>query len=319
MPSGMEAANSENPTMPTTLKRFLLDTYGPLKQLSTRTVTLYCHSIDRFADCLGREPTLDDLNDLAVSQFIAWRLETPHRGKIVRRTTVRKDRAQLLSLAGLAFRKGLIQEDVVLPPFRAAGRLPVAYTKEELGRMITEADVTRGRVAGIPAGEWHGTLLRFLWETACRIGETLAVEWQNVDLDGRRVLLPSETRKLKTRDLVRQISPALADRLRGRQEASGRVWPWDRPKESLWLAFGQICKRADVQPRGFHSIRKSAASYYAAAGGNPVDLLDHSDGGELYQQHYRDQRIAGTGPAAIEILPSLEIPGSAPDQSNVNR
>jgi len=260
---------------------------------------------------LGSEPTLDNLNDLDVSQFIKWRLETPHKGRMVRRTTVRKDRAQILSLAGLAFRKGLIKEDVVLPPFRAAGRLPVAYTTDDLRLIVAAAREQRGFIAGIPASQWHESLIRFLWDTACRIGETLAVDWANVDLDANRVLLPAETRKLKTRDLVRSISPALAEQLRQRQQPAGLVWPWDRQKTSLWLALKQICRRANVTPRGYHSIRKAAASYYAAAGGNPVDLLDHSDGGELYQMHYRDTRIAGGGPSAIDVLPSLDAPDAA--------
>mgnify|MGYP006244000121 FL=1 len=116
----------------------------------------------------------------------------------------------------------------------------------------------------------------------------------------------SETRQGKTRDLVRQISPELSDLIKKQALPMGVVWPWDKRQTTLWLKLRQVCKRAKVEPKGFHAIRKSAASYYAAAGGNASDLLDHSDGGKLFEQHYRDQRIAGNGPSAIDLLPSLQ-------------
>ena len=150
-------------------------------------------------------------------------------------------------------------------------------------------------------------MFRFLYETAARIGETLAVDWSDVDLDSCTVTLRADTRKGKTRDIVRKISPQLAALLKKHQLPRGVVWVWDRRQTTLWLRLRKICERAGVEPRGFHAIRKSSASYYAAAGGNASDLLDHSDGGKLFEQHYRDQRIAGNGPDAIDLLPSLDL------------
>ena len=295
-----------------TLRAFLVDIYTPLRALSKRSVVLYGHTVDRFSENLQREPTLADLNDVTVCKFLAWRLETPIRGKQVRRTTVKKDRTHLCSLSGIAFRKGLIKEDLVLPPFRAAGRMPVAYTVEDLAAMVAAAKTTPGQVADLPAAWWWETLLRFLYETACRIGETLALEWQDVDFESNSVTLRADTRKGKTRDLVRQISPELCDLFKRQAVERGVIWPWDRRPNCLWRKLRQLCKRAGVEPRGFHSIRKTAASYYAQAGGNASDLLDHSDGGKLFEQHYRDQRIANNGPAAVDMLPPL-MPGACCD------
>lgn len=287
------------------LQNFLTETYQPLRALSERSVTLYTHTVDRFRDYLQREPLLTDLNDVTVCKFLAWRLETPHRGKTVRRTTVKKDRTHLCSLSGIAFRKGFIKEDLVLPPFRAAGRAPVAYTVEDIAAMVRQASRTPGTVADLPAAWWYESLLRFLYETACRIGETMAIDWADVDPENNTVTLRADTRKGKTRDLVRQVSPELMQLLQRQAMPAGVVWPWDRRPNCLWRKLRQLCKHADVEPRGFHAIRKTAASYYAQAGGNASDLLDHSDGGKLFEKHYRDQRIAGNGPAAIELLPPL--------------
>lgn len=291
-----------------TVRQFLTDTYAPLRQISGRTLTIYCHTLDRFADHLGREPLMADLTDVAIAKFLTWRLETPHGRRIPRRTTVAKDRTQLLALASLAFRKRQIEEDVVLPPFRAAGRLPRGYMLEDIETLVAHASRVKGTVAGVPAGWWWQTILTWCWESGCRIGETLAVTWDRVDLADRRVLLTAETRKLKTRDIERRISPELAELLsRHAKTDDSLVWEWDRQHTYLWIKLADMCRAAGVTPRGFHGLRKAAASYYAQAGGNPVDLLDHSDGGALYQKHYRDTRIATGGPTPVDVLPRLRL------------
>lgn len=300
----------------TTLTRFLLDTYAPLRQLSGRTISIYQHTIDRLADHLGRDPTLEDLTDVNVARFLTWRLETPHRGQLPRRTTVAKDRTQLLALASLAFRKRMIAEDVTLPPFRAAGRLPRGYLLEDIESLVAAGAAARGTIGGLPAGWWWQTLLTWCWESGARIGETLALRWDCVNLADRRVLLVAETRKLKTRDIERRISPELAQLLgQHSRDDHTLVWPWDRGHTYLWRCLQRLCQRANVTPRGFHGLRKAAASYYAQAGGNPVDLLDHSDGGALYQKHYRDSRIATGGPAPVDVLPRIS-PRSQPHASS---
>lgn len=295
-----------------TVRRFLLDVYGPLRQLSGRTITIYSHTLDRFADYLGREPLLTDLTDVEIAKFLSWRLETPHRRGIPRRTTVAKDRTQLLALSSLAFRKRLIEQDVVLPPFRAAGRLPRGYLLEDIEKLVTYCQTIHGKIGGLPASWWWPSIIQWCWESGCRIGETTALRWDCVDLAERVVLLRAETRKLKTRDIERRISPELAQLLSQQRRADAAlVWPWTGCHTYLWNRLQSLCEQAGVEPRGFHGFRKAAASYYAQAGGNPSELLDHSDGGALYLKHYRDSRIATGGPAPVDVLPPLRLGGPA--------
>ena len=54
-----------------TLRELFLDRIAPLKNLSDRSITMYCSTLDRFADYLGHEPTVDDLDDLVASKFFA--------------------------------------------------------------------------------------------------------------------------------------------------------------------------------------------------------------------------------------------------------
>lgn len=61
--------------------REVLERYAILQNLSDRTVVLYSHTLDRFRDCLGHEPTIDDLDDMIVAGFLRWRAVTPHRAR----------------------------------------------------------------------------------------------------------------------------------------------------------------------------------------------------------------------------------------------
>ena len=47
--------------------REVLTRYAVMQDLSERTVVLYGHTLDRFRDHLGHEPTLNDIDDMAVS------------------------------------------------------------------------------------------------------------------------------------------------------------------------------------------------------------------------------------------------------------
>ena len=62
-------------------------------------------TLDRWRDQLGHEPTVDDLDDLAVSRFVRWRATTPHRGRLASPATTRKDLAHCVSLWNYLARK----------------------------------------------------------------------------------------------------------------------------------------------------------------------------------------------------------------------
>jgi integrase len=61
-----------------------------------------------------------------------------------------------------------------------------------------------------------------------------------------------------------------------------------------------------VVNRGFHGLRKSAASYVALAGGDATQLLDHSNPA-ITKNHYLDQTINRPKHTAIDLLPKLDL------------
>lgn len=282
------------------LSRFFHDTYAPLRQLAPKAIYQYDLTIKRFSEHLGRPPEVADLTDVQVQQFAAARKVSTSA------STAKKDRTHLLALGNLAAKKRLLPEFLALPPMRAPGRLPKAYTAHEVARLIRAARAMPGRVGGVLRGMWWASLLRLLWETGERIGAATALRWGDIDLDGCWVTFPAEVRKGHVRDIRRRISPELAAWLRtfaGSERSV--VWDWPGADTNLWATFAKLCKRQGITARGFHGFRKASATYVAAAGGDATAHLDHSDP-RLAKQHYLDQSIL-PNQSALDFLPDLHL------------
>lgn len=292
--------------------RQVLERYAVLQNLSDRTVVLYGHTLDRFRDHLGHEPTLDDLDDMVVAGFLRWRAVTPHKYRKVSAASVAKDKSQLTALANWAAKKRLKRsngepvEFLSLPRSRKIRHAPQAYTADEVGKLIRMARQRQGTITGQPAGWWWSTLLYTAWQTAERIGALLALKWADVDTEGRTVLFRAETRKGRCEDLQRAITDDLAQLLAERRLADRElVWAWDRQYTSLWPSLKLMCERAGVRGTGFHRLRKASASYVALGGGDATQHLGHSSS-EMTRQHYLDPRITASK-HAVDFLPTLDL------------
>jgi site-specific recombinase XerD len=91
--------------------REILGRYAILQNLSDRTVELYGHTLDRFAEHLGHEPAIDDIDDLVVAGFLRWRAATPRKHGKPSAASVAKDKSQLTALANWAAKKRLKRSD----------------------------------------------------------------------------------------------------------------------------------------------------------------------------------------------------------------
>jgi len=297
-----------------TLRELLLNRYAPLHNLSARSVVLYGGTIDRYRDFLGREPNVDavDLDDLQVAKFIRWRATTPHRRKIPSAASVAKDKAHLCSVWTYAAKKRLEGVDFPALPrnlVRVEKHTPVAYRIEEIERLIDVARKRKGTIGGQPAAWFWASLVWTGFLTGERIGGLLSLRWRNVDFQNLRVLYEAHERKGRTRELSRRITPELAAYLaehRGQPDA--RVWDWDRHPNSIYASLRILCRRARVEPHGFHGLRKSHGSYVRAGGGNAQDALSHRSASTT-NDHYIDPTIARRD-EGIDFLPRLRVDGA---------
>ena len=265
----------------------------------------YRLTFTRWADTLGTEPTLDHLDPLVVQAYIATRRAEWSAA------TAKKDRNQISALWSYCAKRRYVDQFPTLAQIRAPGRIPRGYTVEEVSALLRQALQARPRIkpTPVPPQQFFPALIRSCWETAERIGSHLALRWRDVDTAGRFVVFPAEGRKGATRDILRSISQDQCTWLeKFRREPGDLVWPWTADKTTLWHHYGILCKRAGVTNRGFHGLRKSAASYMALAGGDAAatQLLDHSNPA-ITKNCYIDVTIAKPKHTAIDLLPPLDL------------
>lgn len=302
------------PTM--TVMELLVDLYAPLRGLNDRSIVLYRGTIDRLREFLEREPVVDDLTDLVVAKFLAARLRSKNRGRAISPATVRKDQAHLNCLATFAVKRGITKSWLLVAPVKVAQKIPSAYTIDDITAIVLRARKRRGTVGSVPAKWFWPTLVKLCFFTGERISSVLALTWADIDLGKGTVLFPGERRKGKSRDILRPIPPDLVDELRAHAgEPLGRVFPWDRLHLSIYNSLRALVRQAGVVPRGFHGLRKSAASYVAAGGGDASVFLAHENP-RLARKYYIDPRIAGI-PSSLHLLPSVDPPPPAPESPEV--
>lgn len=302
----------------TTLRDLLRDRVAPLKDLSARTVSMYESTLDRLRDHLGHEPTIDDLDDLVIARFLRWRAVTPQckRG-VISPASLAKDSAQIRTLWNWCARKRLKKSDGELLEFPDFKRpvvpkpRPVAYTHDELQRLLQAARHRKGYIGDVSAPWYWQTKIMAMFQTGERIGAVLAIRWREVDLERRTLTFLAATRKGHRETITRAISAELASLMAREQRAANRlVWPWmeSRKLTSLYSSLRILCQQAEVPYHPYHSIRKSTASYLKRAGVSAKKQLGHASE-EMAENHYYDERITGVE-SALDYLPPLDLGGT---------
>jgi integrase len=282
-----------------------------LKGLDRKTIALYSMLADRLDRFFGRPVTTRDLDDMQVGRFLRWRAETPGwRGRLPSAATVRKDQNMIQAAWRYAARKKIAREFPDLAPVRVPKRLAAgrAYTIEDVSKLVRRASRRFGRTGGLPSSWWWSTLIYAAVCTGERFTALSSVRWADVDLERRRMIFRGETRKGRTRDIERQITAELADMLaQQRRGPNDLVWPWDRRSRSQWASLKVLCRTAGVQYRGFHGVRRTAASYAALMGGRAAAtrLLDHAD--PALQAVYVDTLICPDEESSCAALPPLDL------------
>lgn len=283
-----------------TLRTLFADFYRPLRLRgrSANTARLYGCTIRAFERWLRYDPTLADLTDLTISRFLE------HRATYRSPYTAEKERTQLLSLWRFAADRGFLKDRPCVPPAPLPDRIPTAWTLEQLQALMRSAAATRGLVGKVPAGVWYAALLSVLWETAERIGAILQCRVE--DFAAPVLNVCAEYRKGGKRDRVYRLSPKTCE-LVSQARGERHVFEWPLSHEYLWTKYRDVVARAGLghgRKCGFHQLRRSSASHFAALGGDAVKLLDHSSP-RITQRWYLDRRLTDRDPPPCEVLPKI--------------
>ncbi|MFI5937852.1 tyrosine-type recombinase/integrase [Actinoplanes sp. NPDC051494] len=150
---------------------------------------ILAQTVDRYTGCL-RQTVLPAFGDLRVHELTVGRLDRFLKTLAVAKPSqARNAKVVLKQMLSLAVRHGALAAN----PVREVGRLPrprrpiTALTREELG-IIREAILAR-QYRRSTGPKWNNNLadiVELLIATGARIGEVLALRWQDIDLDDDR-------------------------------------------------------------------------------------------------------------------------------------
>lgn len=288
---------------------FFVQYYAPIRLLgkSRRTRVLYMRSIQLLTDTLGRNATLNDLDDCSVAGHLQRLLDD---GLAV--STVAKERSQLLAIANFAARRGHLQRWLDVATIHVPERIPKAWSLDELCRIMRACMNAPGFCGGVNARIWWTSLHLVLWDTGERIGAIMSSRW--ADLNDDAIIIRAENRKARTRD---KLYPLRHETLRwlemARKPVRDLIWPWHGCKTTIWGAYDEILTAAGVdsdRTSKFHKMRKSVASHLKALGGDPTAALDHAN--PRTTRSYIDPRIARIAPLHT-LLPRITDPSDSED------
>lgn len=287
------------------------------------------------------EPALGALRlrEATTARCEAWMLELrKHVGTAQCATT----RAVLSSILGYAARMDALATNPVrdispIPGASGRTRKPRALTADERRQLLEWLDthVARNPRQRTPQPNWYddaeliksralGDVVRFLLATGCRIGEAMAVSWDDVDLDCRQVVVQWHVVYVRGEGLVRapgtkseagvrtlKVPRWCADMLLERRVNSGGALPVFPNELGTWRDPAQIGRwlRWAREAAGFpwltsHRFRQTVLTALDAGGLSARENADQAGHAKVAQTHQYMQRGVASERAA-EILEEM--------------
>lgn len=267
---------------------------------SDSTIRQFEINLRRFSGFLGRDATTDDLSDDVLQRVMVGMVK---RDGLEPRTA-NKFRDNMLSLWRFLCRRGELLRWPEVSPLKEPHRDPVAWSREQLTKLFKACSEQSGDFDGVPASLWWHCLHAVAWDTGERISGLLSLMFCDVDLESRWITIRAEGRKGKAADKSSRLhadTARLISEIRLPRRELVFAWPFHRLY--LWPRYGKLLESAGLpndRRHKFHCLRKSAASYFEAAGGSAQELLGHSDG-RVTRQNYLDPKIV-CGKQAADVL-----------------
>jgi integrase/recombinase XerD len=270
--------------------RSYLDHLAVERGVAANTLTSYRRDLRRYCEFLATRGVsgIDAVDAAAVTAFLAYLREGDADHPPLSAPSAARAVVAVRGLHRFALRDGLVDADVahdVRPP-SPARRLPKAVSIEEVERLLDAAGYEQTSLA-----VRDRTLLEVLYGTGARISEAVGLAVDDVDLDGRTVLLHGKGGKQRRVPLgsyaasavsayLVQARPALAAEGRGTPALflNARGGPLSR--QSAWTILRLAAERAGlaagVSP---HTLRHSFATHLMEGGADVrvvQELLGHA-------------------------------------------
>lgn len=289
---------------PRSLRRFFLEIYLPLRMIeaSPRGQARYLDTINVLRDFAGCDVTLDGLSEELLAQFAAKCLK---QGKA--RATVAVHIRNLCVLWRFAYRKRLIDRELRDPPVvRQAKVLPIAWSMDELNRILSAAREAPGKVGRLRADLFWPAFVLALYDTGLRVSALLSCRCDQLDLMTGELRVHADQQK-QLADQVFTLCPDTLDAVKATHPETRRVlFPFRGWRRTFHGPFREILRRAGLPATRrdlFHKIRRTSASHLASVAGKAVASKHLGHSSPQVTERYLDPRICDPGTRRADLLP----------------
>ena len=222
------------------------------------------------------DPTMDAVTRAHAEEFGAWMVEQDYSRAYIHR---------LVNTVRRAWTDAAARRLVSTNP----------WSRLELGRVVRRevAWITPARLSELydAVTPNQRPLIVLLGETGLRLGEALALQWADVNLDAKTAAVHVRSGKTEAaRRTVPLDSPRAVAELRALRDATeGDAVFTPRTEFGVLQAMRRACKKIEHPQSRVHDLRHWYASHLVQAGVPPstvASLLGHADGGALVCKLY---------------------------------
>jgi len=238
---------------------------------SRKTYTNYSIALRHLTQHLKEKENVKTLESVTVGMldnFVSFRLKTKsrkNRGENVARSTVNTEIKAIKRFFNRAVELGYLDNSPArkIKLLRTTRSNPRFFTEEEIGLILAEEKAEWARDA------YLGLLL-----TGLRVSEEANLEWEDVDFEGRKLIVrPKEFWKPKgMEERTIPMHPVLSEMLVRKPRISRWVFTnKDGEKinvHSLEVRFRRLLKRLGIKNASLHTFRHTFASYLMMRSGN---------------------------------------------------
>ena len=243
-------------------------------------------SIGTFAR-IAKPKRMRAIDTAKIDEFIGKRLKEDRtrknaegKNQTVSPATVNRELRYTKAALRLAADWGFIDKVPRMRFLKPQQKLPTFTTPEHFAAMFQACEVATmpSGVPNVSPVDWWRGLLVLLYMTGWRIGQTLKLKSEDIDLEAGTALTRADANKGR-RDQLLPLHPLAVEHLRPLAASfDSRVFPWDHDNRTLWSEFARIqeaAKLVDGSPMpkagknggwyGFHDLRRGFATANAAS------------------------------------------------------
>ena len=237
----------------------------------------YCRCVRLFGAYLGHDATIDDLSDENLAGFM---LDAVDSG--LTEATANQRSKQIRALWEWAARRRIVHDFPTVKPLKQPESQPVAYSLEQLQALFEHCSTLDGWIGPRPEPLYWRAVHWWWWDTAERVGATMALEWAMVELETGLARLPGNIRKNGKRASYRlsETTVELLTELGNYPRPGEQVFwhPWKRT--TFEHRYRRLIEGAGLpyqrHKSGPHKMRRTVLTMIECNGGNATAFAQHS-------------------------------------------